>query len=259
MPQAPGQDAVPNERQQAILRQVAEQGFATIEALARQFRVSAQTVRRDIIELSAAGLLQRFHGGAGPAGAVRLGHAGKTLRAPAAKARIGNALCEMLPPRRTLFLDVGTTVEAAALALARRGGDTVFTNSIVAALAFGGTASDSVHVLPGTLRGADGSLVGGETVRALAALSLDVAVIACSGFDAAGAPMDFDPEKVAVKRAAMAASGMAVLLCHGEKFGRSAIHRIAPMRDFRTLVCDAEPPPGLAAALHAAGVALRLA
>jgi len=254
-----GQDTVPNDRQQAILRQVADQGFATIEALARQFGVSAQTVRRDIIELSAAGLLQRFHGGAGPAGAVRLGHAEKTLRAPAAKARIGAALCALLPERRTLFLDVGTTVEAAALALARRGGDTVFTNSIVAALAFGRTESDAVHVLPGTLRGADGSLVGGETVRALSALSLDVAVIACSGFDASGAPMDFDPEKVAVKRAAIAASRTAVLLCHGEKFGRSAIHRIAPARCFGTLICDVEPPAALAEALIKAGVLIRQA
>jgi DeoR family glycerol-3-phosphate regulon repressor len=259
MPIDPGQDAIPNDRQQAILRQVAEQGFATIEALARQFGVSAQTVRRDIIELSAAGLLQRFHGGAGPPGAVRLGHAEKTLRAPAAKARIGAAFAAMLPERQALFLDVGTTVEAAAAALARRGGDTVFTNSIVAALAFGKAPSDAVHVLPGTLRGADGSLVGGETVRALAALALDVAVIACSGFDAAGAPMDFDPEKVAVKRAAMAAARSAILLCHGEKFARSALHRIAPAQAFGTLICDVEPPDALARALAAAGVAVRVA
>jgi DeoR family glycerol-3-phosphate regulon repressor len=254
----PEQDTAPNPRQQAILRLVAEQGFATIEALARRFGISAQTARRDIIHLSQAGLLQRFHGGAGPVGAVRLGYAEKRERDPAAKSRIGAALAAHLPPRQSIFLDVGTTVEAAAGALAARGGDRVFTNSMVAALAFARAEHPAVHVLPGRLGGGDGSLVGAETAGALAALSLDVAVLACSGFDAAGSPMDFDPEKVAIKRAAMAAARRTVLLCHAEKFGRDALIRIAPARDFGTLVTDAAPPPKLGRALEQAGVMILL-
>ncbi|NKE43788.1 DeoR/GlpR transcriptional regulator [Roseomonas frigidaquae] len=259
MDQPPEQDVAANPRQQAILRLVAEQGFATIEALARRFGTSAQTARRDIIQLSQAGLLQRFHGGAGPVGAVRLGYAEKRERQPAAKSRIGTALAALLPPRQSLFLDVGTTVEAAAVALAGRGGDRIFTNSMVAALAFARTEHPAVHVLPGRLGGGDGSLVGGETAAALANLSLDVAVIACSGFDAAGAPMDFDPEKVAIKRAAMAAARMTVLLCQAEKFGRGALVRVAPAQAFATLLSDEPPPEKLRQALLEAGVELRLA
>ncbi|MGK7866909.1 DeoR/GlpR family DNA-binding transcription regulator [Falsiroseomonas sp. E2-1-a20] len=254
----PEQDATPNPRQQAILRQVAEQGFATIEALARRFGISAQTARRDIIQLSQAGLLQRFHGGAGPVGAVRLGYAEKRERQPAAKARIGAALVALLPPRQALFLDVGTTVEAAAVALAGRSGDRIFTNSMVAALAFARAEHPAVHVLPGRLGGGDGSLLGGETAAAVANLALDVAVIACSGFDAAGAPMDFDPEKVAIKRAAMAAARRTVLLCHAEKFGRSALIRVAPARAVWTLLCDEAPPEKLRQAFLDAGVVLRV-
>lgn len=256
MPQ-PEQEPTPNPRQQAILRLVAEQGFATIEALARRFGISAQTARRDIIQLSQAGLLQRFHGGAGPVGAVRLGYAEKRERQPEAKSRIGAALAALLPPRQSLFLDVGTTVEAAAVALAGRGGDRIFTNSMVAALAFARTEHPAVHVLPGRLGGGDGSLVGGETASAVANLALDVAVIACSGFDAAGAPMDFDPEKVAIKRAAMAAARMTILLCHAEKFSRGALIRIAPAQSFRTLLCDSPPPEPLRQALEEAGVEVR--
>jgi DeoR family glycerol-3-phosphate regulon repressor len=57
-----------NARQNEILIRVEASGFVTIESLAEEFSVSAQTVRRDIIFLSDAGLLQRFHGGAGVIG-----------------------------------------------------------------------------------------------------------------------------------------------------------------------------------------------
>ncbi|MGP2481108.1 DeoR family transcriptional regulator, partial [Listeria monocytogenes] len=53
------------DRQRRIVEIVRELGFATVEALAREFDFSAQTVRRDIIFLDERELLQRFHGGAG--------------------------------------------------------------------------------------------------------------------------------------------------------------------------------------------------
>jgi DeoR family glycerol-3-phosphate regulon repressor len=54
-------------RQNDILNKVRSSGFVTIEALAAEYGVSTQTVRRDLIALAKTGLLQRFHGGAGPA------------------------------------------------------------------------------------------------------------------------------------------------------------------------------------------------
>jgi DeoR/GlpR family transcriptional regulator of sugar metabolism len=196
MPSEPASDPPLAPRQAALLRLVGEQGFGTVEGLARRFGVSTQTVRRDIIALTARGLLQRFHGGAGPAGAVRLGHAEKSERQRTAKASIGAAAAARIPQGASLFLGVGTTAEASAVALATRSDLRVFTNNMQAALRLAEPDGPMVRVLGGTLWGADGSLVGGEAVRALSGLALDIAVIACSGFDATGAPCDFDPEKI---------------------------------------------------------------
>lgn len=52
-----------NPRQSALVELVRTQGSATIEALARHFDVTLQTVRRDVNLLSEAGMLSRFHGG----------------------------------------------------------------------------------------------------------------------------------------------------------------------------------------------------
>jgi DeoR family glycerol-3-phosphate regulon repressor len=246
-------------RQAALLRLVGEQGFGTVEGLARRFGVSTQTIRRDIIALTARGLLQRFHGGAGPVGAVRLGHAEKTERHRDAKARIGAAVAAGIGAGTAIFLDVGTTAEAVAAALAGRGDLRVFTNNMQAALRLAGPEDPPVRVLGGTLRGADGSLVGGEAVLALTGLSLDIAVIACSGFDPAGAPTDFDAEKIATKRAAIAAARRVLLVADASKFGRAALERIAPARAFAALVTDARPAGALAEALRQSGVAILLA
>ena len=53
----------PNPRQALLLDEVREHGSASVEALAEQFDVTLQTVRRDVKLLSDAGLLARFHGG----------------------------------------------------------------------------------------------------------------------------------------------------------------------------------------------------
>jgi DeoR family glycerol-3-phosphate regulon repressor len=97
------------------------------------------------------------------------------------------------------------------------------------------------------LRGSDGSLVGGETVRELGRFALALAVIACSGFDARGAPTDFDGEKIAVKRAAIAAARRSLLIADSSKFGRQALERIAPLDAFAALVTDTPPEGALRA------------
>ncbi|TXN50539.1 DeoR/GlpR transcriptional regulator, partial [Methylobacterium sp. WL18] len=49
-------------RRSAIVASVRQRGFVTIEALAAQFGVTVQTIRRDLNELSAEGRLERYRG-----------------------------------------------------------------------------------------------------------------------------------------------------------------------------------------------------
>jgi len=228
-------------RQRAIMKTVEARGFVTIEGLAAELGVSAQTVRRDIIALDGAGFLQRFHGGAGIRNAkgpvVRLDHRHKRGIATEAKELIAQRAAELVPPGATIFLDVGTTVEAAAAVLARTEGLTVFTNSMNAAAMFR-PDRHAVHVLGGQLGGNDGSLVGPKVVEALLALRLDFAFIGCSGIEPGGAVMDFDLGKIEIKKAAMRVSRTTCLLAGSEKFGRSALAQIAMSDDFAVIVSD---------------------
>ena len=228
------------ERQSQILRIVEQSGFATIEALADRFGVSAQTVRRDIIALAEAGRVQRFHGGAGPMGreeAARLDYSAKKQIARPEKRAVGRKAALLVPDGATLYLDVGTTVEACAAELSKRKGFTIFTNSMPAAMKFD-PSEHQVHLLGGRMAGRDGSLVGHAVVASLEAISLDFSLIACSAIDDQGRVMDFDLEKIGIKKAAMKASDKSLLLATGSKFGRRALAEICGIDAFAEVVSD---------------------
>ncbi|GGF31996.1 glycerol-3-phosphate regulon repressor [Aliidongia dinghuensis] len=245
-------------RQREIVEIVGEKGFATIEALAQHFSVSTQSIRRDIIQLDKTRLLQRFHGGAGATDTtVRLGYAEKHNRAAEGKVRIGKAAAALVPDGASVFLDVGTTVEAVARELRNRGARCrAFTTSLATAMILAGHGDIELHVFGGTSRGPDGSLVGAETVAAIGEIHFDCAVLGLSGFDADGAPMDFDLDKIAVKRAALRRADRTIAVGDATKFGRRAVARIAPLEDIRHLVANEAPPATLAAACVRAGVDL---
>ena len=142
-----------------------------------------------------------------------------------------------------VFVDVGTTAEALAAALAMGPALTVVTNSLhVAGLVSG--PRHRVRILPGFVTGEDGSITGAETCAALARLRLDVAFVACSGIEPDGRVMDFDADKIALKRAALAAARGRVLLTIAEKFGRTAREEFARLEDFDHVVSGASTAAG---------------
>jgi DeoR family glycerol-3-phosphate regulon repressor len=247
-------------RQREIVDRIETRGFATIDALAQEFAVSAQTIRRDIIQLEKRNLLQRFHGGAGlPRDSVRRRYSQKQVAAVGGKHRIGDAAARLIPKGAAVYLDVGTTVEAVAHSLAPRDNLFVFTNSLPAAGALARSPGVKVVVTGGLLHGADGSLVGSEVTGSIEKFKFDIAVIACSGFDDDGTVMDFDIQKVNVKNAAMRNSRRTILVADASKFTRTAFIRIAELEHISQLVTDTAPPPAFGAALKEAGVELIVA
>jgi DeoR family glycerol-3-phosphate regulon repressor len=242
-------------RQRRVLAAVQELGFATIESLARQFAVSSQTVRRDIIKLQEENYLQRFHGGAGLAdGSFRVGYAQKLRTSPQGKRRIGEAVAAMIPDGAAVFLDVGTTVEAVARALLVKADLRVFTCSASVAMILCTSGKFEVFVTGGVVRGANGSLVGGAAINQINALRTDYAVIGFGGFDDDGSPMDFDLEKIAVRQAALARTRHGIAVADTSKFEKIGVARIAPLSAFHAVVTDGRPPAKLQASLKKAGV-----
>ena len=63
-PRRPADDVFAPERQEHIARMVEEHGRVRVADLSEQFRVSAVTIRKDLLALESRGRLIRAHGGA---------------------------------------------------------------------------------------------------------------------------------------------------------------------------------------------------
>jgi DeoR family transcriptional regulator, glycerol-3-phosphate regulon repressor len=244
-----------NERQSRIVEQVEQQGFVTIDALARDFAVSAQTVRREIIRLDELGVIQRFHGGAGRRGSgERMSYELKQTQSADLKRRIGLAMAGVIEPGQAIFLDVGTTAEAVATAILGLERLTIVTPSgSVARILAANTALDVV-ITGGRVVGPDCSMVGPLALKAVEAYRFDWSIISCSGIDEAGAVLDFDADKIALKQTAMGLAGRKVLVADSTKFGRSALSLLARIEDFDLLVTDKPPPANVSRLLGRNGL-----
>lgn len=243
------------ERHRAILARLEEHGTVTVAELAAELSASEATLRRDLADLDAQGLLRRVHGGARRADLRGLEQpfAARSGSNPEGKRRIAQQVARMLAPGEAVVLDSGTTALEVARAI------TDLTLRVVP------LSLDALDVLAqgerirvtapgGELRPGERSFVGPLTERALTGLRFDTAVISPCALSLEGGATAYDMEDAAVKQAAMRSAERQVLLCDATKWGRSAFAAIADLAAFDVLVTDREPTADERSALDEARV-----
>lgn len=233
-------------RHSEILEIARREGKVTVEGLAQRFGVTVQTIRRDLSDLADAGRLERVHGGAVlPSGVANIGYEERRALNAEQKEAIGAACAAEIPESASVFLAIGTTTEAVARHLLRHRDLMVVTNNLNVANILLANPGCEIAVAGGTLRRADGGLVGPLASRAVAEFKVDIAVIGCSALDADGDILDFDIAEVEVSRTVLRQSRRRVLVADASKFRRSAPARIGSLADLDAIYTDGPLPAGL--------------
>eukprot|EP01037_Dinobryon_pediforme_P040624 gene40624-49865_t len=114
MPPAAQVPASPEERRRYLLDRLDRDGRIVAAEVIRDIGVSEDTIRRDLTELAALGVVQRVHGGALPPAAARVGFTARVDTANDAKTRIGVRAAELISPGSVVLIDSGTTALAVA-------------------------------------------------------------------------------------------------------------------------------------------------
>ena len=246
----------PNPRQSQLLDEVRARGSVTVEALAEQFGVTLQTVRRDVQRLSEAGLLARFHGGVRVPSSTTENIAYRQRQALQAdgKSRIARAVASRVPEGCSLILNIGTTIEAVARELLRHRGLRVITNNLNVAAILSDNPDCEVIVAGGVVRTRDRGIVGEATVDFIRQFKVDIGLIGISGIEADGTLRDYDYREVKVARAIVEHSREVWLAADHSKFNRPAMVELARFDQLDMLFTDAPPPEPFPALLADAGV-----
>jgi DeoR family glycerol-3-phosphate regulon repressor len=246
-------------RQARILEMIERSGYVSIGTAASALSVTTQTIRRDFDELIALGAIIRHRGGATPnlAGKVANYTTRRTFLGHA-KTAIARKLASLIPPRASVFIENGTTLEAIGPLLERDAVGRVVTNNLHLAL-FLSSRGFAVALPAGELREADGGIVGEQALRSLEDYRFDLALVGASAVEPDGALMEYETGAMMIARTAIARARSAILAVDATKFRHSAPLRIGPIGLVAAVVTDAPPPASVAAAMKQAGVALHLA
>jgi DeoR/GlpR family transcriptional regulator of sugar metabolism len=152
---------VPERRRGAILELARQNSELKVEDIASRFGVSRETVRRDLAQLDARGLLRRVHGGAQkPQTAAEAPFDKRLIENADAKERIARTAARLFQDGDTLMIDTGSTTQALAQELARRR-LMIITNSVgVARSLYQPGSLARIHLVGGEYRGETGEMLG---------------------------------------------------------------------------------------------------
>jgi DeoR family transcriptional regulator, glycerol-3-phosphate regulon repressor len=247
-------------RQKKIVELVKSLGFVSIESLARNFSVTPQTVRRDINELTEAGKLRRYHGGAGlPSSVKNVAYTARKVMCLPEKRRIAKLLARHIPDNASLFIDIGTTTEEAANALIHHKDLRIITNNLNLATILSENENFEIIVAGGVVRNRDRGITGKATIDFIKQFKIDFGIISVSGIDSEGCLLDFDFQEVAVGQAIIRNSRKVFLVADHTKFGREAMVRLVDITEIDALFTDQKPDPKMCEKLSQANVELHVA
>lgn len=229
------------ERKDAILGLLSKSGSATVREMAKKLYISEATVRRDLTEMEAHGLLRRSHGGA----VLIEREEGETSffvrkeENTAEKRRLAKAVLPYLDEGSCFFLDSSSTVLALA-AVWDATHKTVITTGVDTAFLLSRKRDVQVVLPGGTLHYLAGAVWGALTLRQLENFHADTFICSCGGISPEGDLYESVSE-AEIKTTMMRHSGRRILIADESKLGRMRTCRFASLSEFDMLVTERRP------------------
>jgi len=234
------------ERRAKILDLLAERGAVRASELARLFKVSEVTVRKDLAVLEREGLLKRVHGGAvsRPRALFNPSFEEKRYHRIAEKKAIAKEALSRIEENDALLLDAGTTTLALAQQLKKHFSHLfVITNSIPIALELAGTPFELI-LTGGTVRHHSGALIGPVAVEAIDRFQVDKAFLGATGVCLTKGYTTPNPIEAQTKRAMVLSARRKFVLADSSKLGHATLARFAKLEEIDELITDAGAPAG---------------
>ena len=245
-------------RQEQIIQYMMEQdGTAKIQELAKKFRVSAETIRRDLEFLQDQGTIQRICGGAMLM--PKFAEPTISLSGRKSKIAIGQAASELIENGQKLFISSGNTCLETAKALKKHKDLTIVTNSYLVAQALLDTDFEII-VLGGRLERNELYTSGTEGTRTLQGLVADWTIIGTGGFSFKFGLSDYNTLDAEVRTAMMNHCNRLMLVAESNKFGKNAFKIRHPAScGLHTIVSDKDMPEEYITGIRDMGIELILA
>lgn len=247
---------LPLARRDEIAHRLAQGQPVVAAALAAEFNVSEDAVRRDLRALAAEGRCRRVYGGALPVTAASTPMTGRIDTALERKSALARAALPLIQSGELLFLDTGSTNLALVDLLPEDTDITVATNSVDIAAAVLRRPDLHLIMIGGSVDSTVGGCIDASAVQNVARMNIDRCFIGSCAISPKGGISAYGLADATFKRAVLEAAGYAIVLVLNEKFDTRAPHRVAAIGELDCVVVEQDLPRAARAALSKAGTSV---
>ncbi|MGX7092649.1 DeoR/GlpR family DNA-binding transcription regulator [Hutsoniella sourekii] len=227
------------ERHNKIVELIHINGKVSVNDLAKKFKVSKVTIRRDLELLDMKGIVQRTYGGAIEPKSIlnEYSLSEKEQRNIPEKKLIAENAQYFLDNDMTVYLDSGTTTKFIINHIPNYSDVTVITPDVQIGYELSAFKTINLIQLGGRIDRSILSANSIETILQLEKIHFDIAFIGCDGFDLKNIYAS-DEIRANLKKIALNNTHKRILLADSSKYPKKNMYSVAKIKQFDSIVTD---------------------
>jgi len=231
------------ERRNEILEKLQIEKRVVVSELSQLYKVSEETIRRDLEKLENEGLAIKSYGGAvlNENTSIDLPFNIRKNHNIVGKQKIASIISRIVHDKETLMLDASSTAVFIAKELKEKKSLSVITNSIEIIMELFGTVDWNVISTGGLVKEGSFAMVGPQTDRMLQCYHVDKAIISCKGLNINEGVSDSDDLHAQNKKTMLDSAHEKILVADNSKFGKIAFVQIGNFENINKVVTDIKP------------------
>jgi len=236
---------IAEKRKALLIDKLRKDGYVQATDFASDIKISAATIRRDLIQLEKEGYCIRKRGGAvrsTQSVTMELPYEIKKNRNTAEKRRIANRALDLIENGDTILMDAGSTIYSLACLLHTKEQLTVITNDLNIAVKLAANPKINLICTGGIARPNVYTLQGVQVVEFINDLRVDKSFIGADAIHKDGIISNVNIDEVPIKQAMIKAADTVALLTDSSKFSLTGFARVASICEMDFVVTDENMP-----------------
>lgn len=234
-----------DERQKIIMREINLHNRVLCTDLSTSLNVSDDTIRRDIKELTDAGMILKIHGGAAALSFVSPFNLKNEVYALEDKKKIAEKAFKLIRNNGIILTEGGTTILEMAKIIPKNLRATFFTISPQVAITLSDFSNIDVITVGGRLMKNANLHVGASVINQLSEIKADVCLLGANAFSIEEGLSDLDWEVVQAKKALIRSAKKVAVLTISEKLNTTQTIKICDIDQIDYLITELPPDSDL--------------
>lgn len=232
------------ERKQKILEILQRDGRVKVTDLSAMFEISEVSIRMDLADLEAKGMLSRVHGGAVSSykNYYNMDMQQRLSANQEQKQAIAQYITGMIEENDTIMLNSGTTTLTVFRMIPSTMNLSIVTNSVAIALEAGANPNFNVVLLGGSVNPKYQFIYGDDAIDQLRKYHADKLILSVDGITSTNGLTTFYNHEAELDRIMLSHSATRIIAADSTKLGRTAFARISDIAEADYVITNRDAP-----------------